>query len=85
MSTGTIGLIFFGSTPLRSSADLKAAKSTTLGTAVKSCIIILPGLNGSSDAPLLSALHLASDCTSLAVTEKPSSVRKRASSKTRKE
>ena len=47
-STGTSGSTLPASLPARRIADLIAARSTTAGTPVKSCIRTLAGRNGSS-------------------------------------
>ena len=55
-STGTIGLIFCGSPPRLDMASRMAARSTTAGTPVKSCISTRAGRNAISCSvlPLLS-------------------------------
>ena len=83
ISTGTRGLILTGSPPIRCTEERKAARSTTAGRPVKSCIITRPGLNGSSADADACASQLARRRTSSAVTSKPSSVRNRASRSTR--
>ena len=47
-STGTSGLTFAGSPPRRMMPSRMAARSTTAGTPVKSCIRMRAGLNGTS-------------------------------------
>ena len=47
-STGTRGLIAWGSPPFRAIAERSAARSTTAGTPVKSCNNTRAGVNGIS-------------------------------------
>ena len=49
-STGTSGLIFLGSPPSRATAARMAARSTTAGTPVKSCMITRAGREGQAGA-----------------------------------
>ena len=51
-STGTSGLIFWGSPPSEAMASRIAARSTTAGTPVKSCISTRAGRIGDLDAGL---------------------------------
>ena len=82
-STGTRGLIFFGSPPRRATAERIAARSTTTGTPVKSWRITRAGLKGSSTACGAGAFHVARRRTSSSLTSKPSQLRSTASSSTR--
>ena len=80
-STGTCGLTFSGLPPISTIASLRAAKSTTAGTPVKSCKITLEGLKGISPLSPL-ALHPAMFLTSCSVIKNPSQFLKAPSSST---
>ena len=81
-STGTSGLIFAGSEPSSSIASRIAARSTTAGTPVKSCIRTRAGWKGISFAGSALASQVAIVSTSSAVTAAPSSSRRQFSSRT---
>ena len=81
-STGISGLTRLGSPPSRAIAERIAARSTTPGTPVKSCMTTRAGLNGSSTWAGLAASQFASRRTSSSVTAKPSTWRSSASSST---
>jgi hypothetical protein len=72
-STGASGLIFFGLPPRFSIASRIAARSTTAGTPVKSCISTRAGRKAISRAEVLLCNQSATACTSAAVTVRPSS------------
>ena len=63
-STGTSGLILFGSPPSAFMASRMAARSTTHGTPVKSCMSTRAGVNAISTFGSAFACHLASAITS---------------------
>ncbi len=65
-STGTRGLIFFASPPRSSIASRIAARSTTAGTPVKSCMSTRAGWNGISCDGSAPASQVAIVSTSLA-------------------
>ncbi len=75
-STGTSGLIHFGSWPRRSTAARSEARSTTAGTPVKSCKMTRAGVKGSSPAPVPDASQAARLLTSSSVTSSPSTLRR---------
>ena len=81
-STGTRGLIRVASPPSSSIASRIAARSTTAGTPVKSCIRTRAGWKGISSAGSALASHFAIVSTSSAVTDSPSSSRSTFSSRT---
>jgi hypothetical protein len=81
-SAGTSGLIFAGSPPSSAMASRIAARSTTAGTPVKSCITTRAGVNAISWLGSLFASQRASASMSAAVTEPLPSVRRRFSSRT---
>ena len=82
-STGTSGLIFCGSPPSAFMPSRMAARSTTAGTPVKSCISTRAGRKPISlSAVPLSTSQAATASMSALVTERPSSWRKRFSSST---
>ena len=81
-STSTCGLIAAGSPPSSSIASRIAARSTTAGTPVKSCISTLAGWNGISIEGSAFASQLAIASTSSALTDVPSSRRSAFSSRT---
>ena len=81
-STGTSGLIFFGSPPSIFMASRMAARSTTAGTPVKSCISTRAGRKAISRSEVLVLSHCATAWMSSLVTERPSSLRSRFSSST---
>ena len=89
-STGTNGLIWEGEPPRPTSASRMAARSTTPGTPVKSCISTRSGVKAISRAssPALAPWasgcrpHAATAATSDAVTRNPSSWRSRFSRST---
>ena len=63
-------------------ASRMAARSTTAGTPVKSCISTRAGRNAISRSEVLVLSHCATAWMSCLVTERPSSLRNRFSSKT---
>ncbi len=67
-STSTSGLIFSGSPPISAIASRIAARSTTAGTPVKSCISTRAGWKGISALGSAAASQLAIASTSAAVT-----------------
>ena len=81
-STGTSGLIFDASEPSSSIASRIAARSTTAGTPVKSCISTRAGWKGISFDGSAFASQVAIVSTSAAVTLSPSSRRRTFSSRT---
>ena len=81
-STGTSGLIAAGSPPRSSIASRIAARSTTAGTPVKSCISTRAGWKGISTLGSAFASQPAIASTSSEVTEVPSSSRSAFSSRT---
>ncbi len=81
-STGTRGLIFFGSAPSRFTAARIEARSTTAGTPVKSWRMTRAGMNGSSTSFGAGAFQAPRFFTSSAVTTSPSTLRRTASSST---
>ncbi|MNX77551.1 hypothetical protein D3C86_1090960 [compost metagenome] len=82
-STGTSGLILAASAPSLAMASRIAARSTTAGTPVKSCIRTRAGRKAisCSTAPLFS-IQAATAFRSSSVTETPSSLRSRFSRST---
>ncbi len=66
-SAGTSGLIFAASPPIRAIASRIAARSTTAGTPVKSCISTRAGVNAISLLGCAFASQLASASTSAAI------------------
>lgn len=75
-STGTSGLIFCGFPPRATMASRIAARSTTAGTPVKSCISTRAGLKAISRSVLpFSVSHFAKDWIVSFVTQRPSSLR----------
>ena len=81
-STSTWGLIADGSPPRSSIASRIAARSTTAGTPVKSCISTRAGWNGISTEGSAFASQAAIASTSSELTLVPSSSRKAFSSRT---
>jgi hypothetical protein len=81
-STGTSGLIFWGSPPARFMAVRMAARSTTAGTPVKSCNTTRATLNGTSTGLGFSAFHAARPWTSSSATSKLSVLRRQLSKST---
>jgi hypothetical protein len=81
-SAGTSGLIRPGSPPRSRMASRMAARSTTAGTPVRSCMSTRAGLNWISVAGWAAASHDASAVTCSGVTFRPSSARSRFSSST---
>ena len=81
-STSTSGLIAAGSPPISSIASRIAARSTTAGTPVKSCISTRAGWKGISTLGSAAASQPAIASTSAALTETPSSSRSTFSSST---
>ena len=81
-STGTSGLIFFASPPRCSIASRIAARSTTAGTPVKSCISTRAGRNATSRSEVLVFSQCAKPWMSSLVTVRPSSWRSMFSSST---
>ena len=77
-STGTSGLIRWGSPPARFIADRMAARSTTHGTPVKSCKITRAGENGSSTAFTLVAFQFATPVHVRLVHHEPVQISQRA-------
>ena len=80
-SAGTSGLISAGSPPIAAIASRIAARSTTAGTPVKSCITTRAGVNAISVAGAAFGSQLASASMSAAVTDPLPSVRSRFSSR----
>ena len=80
-SAGCSGLILFGSPPIFAIASRIAARSTTAGTPVKSCMSTRAGVKAISLLGSAFASQVARASTSSRVTE-PSSVRSRFSSRT---
>ena len=80
-SAGTSGLIFEASPPRASIASRMAARSTTAGTPVRSCMMTRAGENWISVSGSALGSQLASARTWSAVTFRPSSVRSRFSSR----
>ena len=70
-----------GSPPISAIASRIAARSTTAGTPVKSCISTRLGVKAISSLGSALAFQRASVSTSPAVTDSPSSVRSRFSSR----
>ena len=81
-SAGTSGLIFAGSPPSSAIASRIAARSTTAGTPVKSCMSTRAGVKAISWLGSALASQRASASMSAAVTEPLPSVRSRFSSRT---
>ena len=81
-SAGTSGLIFEASPPRSAIASRIAARSTTAGTPVKSCMITRAGVKAISWEGSAFASQLASASMSSLLTETPSSLRSRFSSST---
>ena len=81
-STSTSGLIASGSPPISSIASRIAARSTTAGTPVKSCIRTRAGWKGISALGSAAGSQPAIASTSAAVTLCPSSSRNTFSSST---
>ncbi len=84
-SAGTSGLIIAGSPPIAAIASRIAARSTTAGTPVKSCITTRAGENAISFDGSAPGSQVASASMSAAVTEPLPSVRRRFSSRTFRE
>src|SRR5512144_433167 len=82
ISAGANGLILSGSPPICAIASRIAARSTTHGTPVKSCMRTRAGVNWISVLGWAAGSHAASARTWSAVMLAPSSVRSRFSSKT---
>ena len=80
-SAGTSGLILFGSPPIVLIASRIAARSTTAGTPVKSCMITRAGVNAISFDGSSVAFQVASASMSAARIDSPSSLRSRFSSR----
>ncbi len=80
-SAGTSGLISAGSPPMSAIASRIAARSTTAGTPVKSCITTRAGVNAISFDGWAVGSQPASASMSAAVTEPLPSVRNRFSSR----
>ncbi len=80
-SAGTSGLIFAGSPPIAAIASRIAARSTTAGTPVKSCMTTRAGVNAISLLGWALASQRASAITSSARIVSPSSLRSRFSSR----
>ena len=80
-SAGTSGLILPGSPPISAIASRIAARSTTAGTPVKSCISTRAGVNAISSLGAAPAFHVASASMSWARIDSPSSLRRRFSSR----
>ena len=72
-SAGTSGLIFAGSPPRSAIASRIAARSTTAGTPVKSCITTRAGMNAISVEGSALWSHCASASMSARRTERSSS------------
>ncbi len=81
-STGTSGSIRSGRPPSPSIASRIAARSTSAGTPVKSCISTRAGWNGISWLGSALASHFAIASTCSRVTDSPSSRRRAFSSRT---
>ena len=81
-SAGTSGSIRPGSPPRSAIASRIAARSTTAGTPVKSCMSTRAGVKAISRLGSARASQLANASTSSARTAKPSSLRSRFSSRT---
>ena len=77
-STGTCGFTRAGRAPARATALRIAARSTTAGTPVKSCISTRPGMNAIASA---GAGHAASAATSASATSRLPARRRRSSSR----
>jgi hypothetical protein len=84
-SAGCSGLILLASPPSRAMASRMAARSTIAGTPVKSCRSTRAGVKAISFVDGACGSHLASRVMSSAVTERPSSVRRRFSRRMRRE
>jgi hypothetical protein len=84
-SAGWSGLIFSGSPPRVFMASRMAARSTTAGTPVKSCMSTRAGMKAISREGSALGSQLARKRMSSAVTESPSSWRRRFSSRMRRE
>jgi len=82
---GHAGLIWRGSPPRRARAARSAARSTTAGTPVKSCISTRAGRKGTSGRASAWACQPASERTSCSVISRPLTWRSRVSSKMRME
>ena len=76
-SHGASGLIFFGSPPIRLIASRIAARSTTAGTPVRSCVNTRAGMKAISFSFFAFGFQPASVSTSAFVTRRLSSCRKR--------
>src|SRR5215469_13691720 len=81
-STGLSGLIRLGSPPRRAIASRIAARSTTAGTPVRSCISTRAGWNAISRSEVLALSQAATALMSSTVTVRPFSKRTRFSSST---
>ena len=81
-STGTSGLIFSASPPSACIALRIAARSTTAGTPVKSCISTRAGRKATSCSSLRFFSHFDTATMSSFLTVRPSSLRSRFSSST---
>ena len=84
-SAGTSGLIAEASPPLSAIASRMAARSTTAGTPVKSCITTRAGVKAISSVGSADASQRASFSMLSSVTATPSSLRRRFSSSTFRE
>ena len=84
-SAGTSGLIAEASPPLSAIASRMAARSTTAGTPVKSCITTRAGVKAISSDGSADASQRASFSMLSSVTATPSSLRRRFSSSTFRE
>ena len=82
-SAGWSGLILEGSPPSVSMASRMAARSTTAGTPVKSCMSTRAGRNAISTDGAAAGSQPATASISAAVTLTPSSCRRRFSSRMR--
>ena len=80
-SAGANGLILAGSPSISAIASRIAARSTTAGTPVKSCISTRAGVNAISSLGAALAFHFASASMSRARIDSPSSLRRRFSSR----
>ena len=80
-STGTSGSTRAGSPPARATAARIAARSTTAGTPVRSCMITRAGMNARFE-PAAASGHDASDRTSASLTCSDPARRSRFSSST---
>ncbi len=80
-SAGTSGLIFAGSPPMSAMASRIAARSTTAGTPVKSCMTTRAGVNAISLDGSAAGSQVASATMSSASTAPLPSVRRRFSSR----